>query len=60
MHKERVQLAGFWAEAGDAIAALFRGAEFQLEGRLVARIDDTEVVGHCRGKSCVGIMAPCV
>ena len=56
MHEERVQLAGFRAEASDAIAALFRGAEFELEGWLVARVDDAEVVRHCRGRSCVGIM----
>ncbi|KAL8647254.1 MAG: hypothetical protein Q9226_006509 [Calogaya cf. arnoldii] len=38
MHEERVQFASFRAEAGDAIAALFRGAEFELEGGLVARV----------------------
>ena len=60
MHQERVQLAGVRAEAGDAIAALFGCAEFELEGRLVASVDDAEVVGHFRGEGCVGIMNPCV
>lgn len=56
VHQERIQLAGFRAEASDAIAALLRSAEFELEGRLVARVDDAEVVGHCRRKSCIGVM----
>ncbi len=60
VHQERIQLAGFRAEAGDAIAALLRGAEFELEGRLVARVDDAEIVGHIRRRSCVGIMVPYV
>lgn len=47
VHEEGVQISGFLAEAGDAISALLGGAEFDLEGRLVAGVDNAEVVGHC-------------
>lgn len=43
---ERVHVPGFVAEAGDAVAALLRGAEFVLEERVVFRADYAEVVGH--------------
>lgn len=44
-------MSGFLAEAWDAISALLGGTEFDLEGRLVAGIDNAEVVGH-RIKGC--------
>lgn len=47
VHDERVHVAGVVAEAGDAVAALLRGAEFVLEERVVFGADDAEVVGHC-------------
>ncbi len=43
---EGVHVAGFGGEAGDAVAALFGGAEFELEERLVVSADYAEVVGH--------------
>ena len=46
MHDERVHGSSLGAEAGDAIAAGFGGAEFELEERRVAGVDDGEVVGH--------------
>ncbi len=46
MYEKRVQLPGFLAESRDAVAALFRSAELELEGWLVAGVDDAEVVGH--------------
>lgn len=46
MHDERVQVAGFLGEPGHAVAALLRGAEFELEDGLVLGVDDAEVVGH--------------
>ncbi|KAL9614329.1 MAG: hypothetical protein Q9167_001212, partial [Letrouitia subvulpina] len=46
VHDEGVQVAGFLVEPGHAVAALLRGAEFELEDRLVFGVDDAEVVGH--------------
>ena len=46
VHDKRVHGPGLGAEAGSAIAAGFRGAEFELEEGRVARVDDGEVVGH--------------
>lgn len=50
MYDEGIHLAGFGGEAGDAIATLFRGAEFELEEGRVQGVDYGEVVGHCRGR----------
>ncbi len=44
MDDERVHLARFLTEACDAIAALFGGAEFELEERLVVDVYYAEVV----------------
>lgn len=46
MHDEWIHGSSLRAEAGDAIAAGFGGAEFELEERRVAGVDDGEVVGH--------------
>ena len=46
VYDEWVHVACFLTEAGDAIAALLGGAEFELEYRLVSRADYTEIVGH--------------
>ena len=46
MREVWVQLPGFLGEAGDAIAALLGGAEFELEEGLVAGVYYAEVVGH--------------
>lgn len=46
VHDEGVHVPGLVAEAGDAVAALLRGAEFVLEQRVVFGADDAEVVGH--------------
>lgn len=43
---EGVHTAGLGAEAGHAVAALLRGAEFELEERIVLGADDAEIVGH--------------
>ena len=42
-------MTGLLAEAGNAIAALFRCAEFELEERLVSCANYAEVVRH-RGR----------
>ena len=47
VHDERVHVAGFGAEAGDAITTLLGSAEFELEEHVVFGADDTEVVRHC-------------
>jgi len=56
MHDERIHLACFGGEASDAIAALFRSAEFELKERFVIGVNDAEVVGHDKlrnpGPSC--------
>jgi len=44
---ELVHVLCFIAEAGDAIAADFGGAEVEFEERVVAGADYGEVVGHC-------------
>lgn len=46
MHDEGVHLPCFGAEASNAITALLRGAEFELEEWVITRTDDAEVVGH--------------
>lgn len=46
VHEEGVQVPSFLGEACDAIAALLGSAKFDLEGGLVAGVDDAEVVGH--------------
>ena len=46
VYDERVHVACFLTEAGDAIPALLGSAEFELEQRLVSGADDAEVVGH--------------
>lgn len=46
MYDEGVHFAGFGAEARDAIAAGFGGAEFELEEGLVSGSYDAEVVRH--------------
>lgn len=46
MYDERVHVAGLVAEAGQAVAALLRGAELVLEERVVFCADYAEVVGH--------------
>jgi len=46
VHDKGVHVAGLVAEAGDAVAALLRGAEFVLEQRVVFGADYAEVVGH--------------
>ena len=48
MDDERVHMACLLTEAGNAIAALLGGAEFELEERLVLGAYYAEVVGHCR------------
>jgi len=44
VHDELVHVPGFFAEASDAVAALFRGAEFVLEEGIVFCADDAEIV----------------
>jgi len=46
VHEELVHVQRFRAELRDAIAALLRGAEGELEERVVEGADDGEVVGH--------------
>ena len=46
VHKKWIQFSSFLSETRLTIAALFRGAKFKLEGRLVTSIDDAQVVGH--------------
>lgn len=48
MDDERVHVAGFGVEAGNAVSALLRGAEFELEERVIFGANDGEVVGHGR------------
>jgi len=44
MYNVGIHVPGFLAEAGNAIAALFGGAEFELKERLVSRAHYAEVV----------------
>ena len=44
MQNKRVHAAGFGAEAGDTISALFGSAEFELEQRVIFGADDAEVI----------------
>lgn len=46
VHDEGIHAAGLGAEAGNAVPALLRGAEFELEEWIVFGADDAEVVGH--------------
>lgn len=46
MDDERVHLSCLGAKSSNTVAALFRGAELELEERIVARSNDAEVVGH--------------
>ena len=50
VHNVRVHVARLGAEAGNAIAALFGGAEVDLEEWLVSCAYYGEVVGHYRGR----------
>ena len=47
MYNEGIHMTGLLAEAGNAIAALFRCAEFDLEKRLISCANYAEVVRHC-------------
>ena len=51
VHDEGVHLAGFGGEAGNAVAALFGGAEFKLEEGFVLGVDYGEVVRHCERRN---------
>ena len=46
MQEKRVQVPGFGTEAGNAVAALLRGAKLKLEERVVLCAYDAEVVRH--------------
>ena len=46
MHNEWIHTAGLGAEAGHAITALLRSAEFELEEWIIFGADDAEIVGH--------------
>lgn len=46
VHDEGIHTASLGAEACHAVTALLRGAEFELEERIVFGADDTEIVGH--------------
>ena len=41
-----VHLPRFLAKAGNAVAALFRGAEFELKQRLVPSVHNAEIIRH--------------
>lgn len=47
MYNERIHMTSLLAKAGNAIAALLRCAEFELEERLISCANYTEVVRHC-------------
>lgn len=49
MQEKRVQVPGFGTEAGNAVAALLRGAKLKLEERVVLCAYDAEVVRHVFG-----------
>lgn len=59
VHDERVHVAGFGAKTRDAITALLRGAEFELEERVVFGADDAEVVRHRRMRFLVSAVITC-
>lgn len=44
VHNKRVHAAGFGAEAGNTISALFGSAKFDLEQRVIFCADDAEVI----------------
>ena len=46
VHNKRVHGPGLGTEPRGAIAACFRGTEFEFEQGRVAGVDDGEVVGH--------------
>ena len=51
VYDERIHLTCFHSETSDTIAALFRGAEFELEEWFVIGVDNAEIVGHLRPRT---------
>lgn len=54
VHDEGIHTTGLGAEAGNAVTALLRGAEFELEEWIVFGADDAEIVGHCESRKSAG------
>lgn len=46
VHDEGIHTASLGTEACNAVTALLRGAEFELEERIVFGADDAKIVGH--------------